>query len=177
MKTILKSETVFSTHWFDVVARTTGPADPPYYALEAADFVSVLATTSSGDVVLVRQYRPPVEKYTLELPSGHVDQGESPEDAARRELLEETGYRAGKIELLGALCPDTGRMANRIWCFFAPAAASPEASFAGEDGVEVLTASPAELSRLVLNSQLEHALYLAVLMLSGLQGKFRLEAA
>ena len=67
----------------------------------------------------MRQYRPAVEERTLELPSGHVDPGETPIAAATRELMEETGYVADKIEEIGVIRPDTGRLSNRLWCFFA----------------------------------------------------------
>ena len=66
----------------------------PFYMLELPDYVSVIALTPARELLLVRQHRPVVGRETLELPSGHVDPGERPEDAARRELLEETGFDA-----------------------------------------------------------------------------------
>ena len=54
-----------------------------------------------GRVLMVRQYRKPIERSLLELPAGGIDPGESPEEAARRELQEETGYLPGKLEPLG----------------------------------------------------------------------------
>jgi ADP-ribose pyrophosphatase len=59
--------------------------------------------------VLVRQWRQPLETFTLELPSGGVDLGEEPERAARRELFEETGYRAQTLEHLTSVHTSTGR--------------------------------------------------------------------
>jgi ADP-ribose pyrophosphatase len=56
---------------------------------------------------------------SLEIPSGHVDPGQTPEQAARAELLEETGHEANKLEFLANVSPDTGRLSNRLWCFFA----------------------------------------------------------
>jgi ADP-ribose pyrophosphatase len=56
------------------------------------DTVAVLALTEAGEVILVREFRPGPERLLYELPGGAVDEGETPEDAARRELLEETGY-------------------------------------------------------------------------------------
>jgi 8-oxo-dGTP pyrophosphatase MutT (NUDIX family) len=60
-----------------------------------------------------------VEEKTLELPSGHVENGQTPEEAARQELLEETGHVADHFECLGNLWPDTGRLSNRMWGYFA----------------------------------------------------------
>ena len=90
--------------------------------LQTKDYVSVVAVTEDGRLLLVRQFRPAVGRMTLELPSGHVEPGETPEQAARKELLEETGYLADTFTLLGNLSPDTGRLGNRMWCFFAKGA-------------------------------------------------------
>lgn len=64
--------------------------------------VAVIALTSDGKIVLVHQYRTPLEQVTLEIPAGKLDPGEDPEDAAARELREETGYVAGRMAYL---CP------------------------------------------------------------------------
>lgn len=117
---ILSNETVFSTPWFDVKAKCYHGSQDPYYILKLLDYVSIIAITKDGQILLVEQYRPVVEDNTLELPSGHVEEGESPEEAACRELLEETGYKANKVRLLGTLIPDTGRLGNKMWCYFAP---------------------------------------------------------
>jgi ADP-ribose pyrophosphatase len=69
----------------------------------------VVPITDGGDVVLVRQWRQPLGAFTLELPSGGVDAGEEPEQAARRELFEETGYRAERLEHLASVHTSTGR--------------------------------------------------------------------
>jgi ADP-ribose pyrophosphatase len=117
---IVSNETVFSTPWFDVKAKCYHGSQDPYYVLKLLDYVSILAITNDGQILLVEQYRPVVEGNTLELPSGHVEEGESPEEAAHRELLEETGYKANEVKLLGTLIPDTGRLGNKMWCYFAP---------------------------------------------------------
>src|ERR1041385_1573711 len=99
----LKTEVAFATPWFEVLAKTIKPDEPPYYTLKLPDYASVVAVTEEGRVLIVRQYRPAVDRYTLELPSGIVDPGETPAQSAGRELLEETGYQAGEIEVLGSM--------------------------------------------------------------------------
>ena len=80
-----------------------------YGVLESGGFAAVVPVTRGGDVVLVRQWRQPLDAFTLELPSGGVDAGEEPELAARRELLEETGYGTDKLEHLTSVHTSTGR--------------------------------------------------------------------
>ena len=117
----LSKAAVFVTDWFTLVEMrfADSPSPAPYFALETSDYVSVVALTQNDELVLVRQYRPAVEERTLELPSGHVDPGETPIAAAAREFMEETGYVADTIEEIGVIRPDTGRLRNRRWCFFA----------------------------------------------------------
>jgi ADP-ribose pyrophosphatase len=116
-KLIRDRRTAFSTPWFELTAKQTDLDPQPFYSIKQADYVSVIAITAESDLVLVRQYRPAVEAYTLELPSGLVDEGSTPEAAAMRELEEEAGYTGSEPELLGVLYPDTGRLQNRMWCF------------------------------------------------------------
>jgi ADP-ribose pyrophosphatase len=80
-----------------------------YGVLESGGFAAVVAVTRGGDVVLVRQWRQPLGAFTLELPSGGVEVGEDAGEAARRELLEEAGYRAEGLERLTSVHTSTGR--------------------------------------------------------------------
>ena len=91
----LEAAVVFHTPWFDLLAKSMEAGEEPYYSLRLPDYAAILATRADGRVLTVRQYRPAVERYTLELPSGLIDPGKSPAEAARRELLEETGYGGG----------------------------------------------------------------------------------
>ena len=166
-------ETVYSTPWFDLIAKKTdGPGgDKPYFSLAMPDYVSVVAVTPDHRTVLVRQYRPAVEKFTLELPSGHVDGGETPEQAAGRELFEETGYRSARLELLGSLCSDTGRMSNRVWYFLALDAVRDAAWSGPETGVEPVVKPIAELMEDIRQVRFDHSLNLAPVLLALLKNE------
>lgn len=168
---------MFRTPWFEVVAKTVAGSEPddPYYTLELDDYVSVLALTANDEILLVRQYRPTTETYTLELPSGHVEDGEPPETCAERELLEETGYQADEMQLIGCLVPDTGRLANRLWCFFAPNV-RPSAEATPEEGLELVVCSQTEFVEHITEGRLDHALNLAVILLAMLKGLLPLES-
>lgn len=170
----LKSEVAFRTPWFDLLAKTMQPGEAPYYSLRLPDYAAVVAITGEDRVLAVRQFRPAVERYTIELPAGLVDEGESPETTARRELIEETGYEASGLEMLGAMFPDTGRLGNRVWTCVAAGVSKVEGR-APEAGIEVLSYSPAELVRAIAGGEFDQALHVAVVMLAVVRGKLRLE--
>jgi len=163
---IINSATPFVTPWFEIVAKQTDLNPAPYYSLKMPDYVTIVALTLDGELLLVRQYRPAVERETLELPSGHVELSEPPEASARRELLEETGYQASRMEWLGTLAPDTGRLGNRLWCFFASGVFPSVARRPKEDGLELVRYRQNEVFSLIAQSQLDHALHVAALMLA-----------
>lgn len=88
----------------------------------ASGVVVIVAVTDGGEILLVEQYRKPVQALVLELPAGlvgdHVSPDESVLEAAHRELIEETGYAAGKLEILMA-CPSSAGMSDEIITFVA----------------------------------------------------------
>ncbi|MBF0166175.1 MAG: NUDIX hydrolase [Alphaproteobacteria bacterium] len=164
----------FATPWFKLVAKKPiGSDEAPHYSIATADYVAVLALTERNEVLLVSQFRPAVECETIELPSGHLEPGETPEAGARRELLEETGFNASALTFLGVLKPDVGRLGNRLWCYFATACDSGQPP--SEPGV-ALHVWPLRrlLDELAQPKQFDHALHLAVLALALGQGLLKL---
>jgi 8-oxo-dGTP pyrophosphatase MutT (NUDIX family) len=86
--------------------RSRSPKDgkvETYHVAESPGGVCVVALTDDGRVVMVEQFRHGTRRLSLELPSGVVDDGESPEDAATRELREETGFEGGDVRVLGRI--------------------------------------------------------------------------
>lgn len=137
MNALATGKVVFETKWFRVIEKFFSSPEP-HYLIETNDFVSIVAVTTGGELLLVRQFRPAAGRETLELPSGHVEAGETPEAAARKELLEETGCVAETWELLGTASPCIGRYTNRLWCFFAGHARGAEGGAAVEPGIRVV---------------------------------------
>jgi ADP-ribose pyrophosphatase len=92
--------------------------------------VAVIARPSPTQIVLVRQHRHAVDRDLWEVPAGMIERGEPPIETARRELIEETGYRAASLRFLWSLYPTPGFCEERIHLFVAegltPGPAAPE---------------------------------------------------
>jgi ADP-ribose pyrophosphatase len=162
-------ETAFSTPWFEITAKHTELDPQPYYSIKQADYVALIAITPDGDHVFVRQYRPAVEDYTLELASGLVDGARSPEETALRELEEEAGYTASNPELLGVLNPDSGRLQNRMWCYVVRDA-RPIPGHAIERGMEPVLVGGHRVDQMLRDGEMGCALHYAAYLLLRLRG-------
>ena len=169
----LKTEVVYSTPWFDVLGKTINPQEAPYYSLRLPDYACVLAFTEDQKILLVRQYRPAIETTTLELPSGIIDPGETPAQAALRELTEETAYAASDLEVLGAMYVDPGRLGNRMWNCVATGA-KPVPGQAPEAGIEVLSYTIEQLHQSIASGEFSLSLHVANLMHAALRGRLKL---
>ena len=89
------------------------------HLLDYNDEIMVFALTKNREVVLIKQYRHGIQKAILELPGGSVDEGESPRDAAKRELMEETGYGSDMFIEVGQGSPNPAIYMNKIYSFLA----------------------------------------------------------
>lgn len=167
MKQLSASEQVVSP-WVTLVARTVVSDEDAvprtFHSLKQADYVSVLAVTADGRIPVVRQYRPTAEGLTLELPAGLLEPDETPELCAHRELAEECGLAlppGGRLVPLPLMRPDTGRLENRLWSFFADGC-EPIADWRPEPGVAVEFFAAAEFWRAMAAGTFDHALHVAV---------------
>jgi ADP-ribose pyrophosphatase len=170
-----QNQVCFSTPWVQLLA--IPPASQkgfPHYALASRDYVSVIALDEENRVLLVKQFRPAVGGETIEFPAGHVDDGQTPEQSALQELLEETGYSASHIHLLGVTNPDTGRLMNKNYCYFASGLKRVHAQTAADEVAQPLALPIPEFYALIANNGFNHAQHLAHLMLAVLQGKLPL---
>ncbi len=129
-----------------------------YTRYRASDVVIVVPFLDSERLVMIRQYRYPVDKVLLEFPAGHVETGEDPENTAVRELEEETGYKAEKIEYIYKYHPSVSRSRQTVHVFRATGLSEKGATRhdGGEDiNMEVLTVG--ELRRLIQKGEVECA--------------------
>lgn len=85
---------------------------PEYFVLEYPDWVNAVAITEDNKVLIVKQYRHAAAVISTEIPGGVIDAGELPINAARRELLEETGYRFDDLELMATVHPNPATANN-----------------------------------------------------------------
>lgn len=99
--------------------------------------VAIVALTDDNKVVLVEQFRKPVEQVLLEIPAGKIEKGEDPQNTALRELKEETGYTASNIEHLMTIYSSPGFSTEKIYLYFANQLVSGESCPDEDEHVEV----------------------------------------
>jgi ADP-ribose pyrophosphatase len=145
-----------------------------FWSVRTGRYAAIVAVTRDGLIPLVRQFRPAVETYVLELPSGAVDPDEEPEAAARRELLEETGCEAGEVVRLGRLHVDSGRLETQQWAFFAPEVRVVNDVPTGEEQLELRFVTPLDLKRLILSGEFNLSVHLGMIGLALLSGRLAL---
>lgn len=143
----------------------------PFYRIEASDWVNVVPVTTEGEVVMIHQWRHGSYGLTLEIPGGMIDPGETPEGAARRELLEETGYQADTVVPIGSLNPNPALFTNRVHSFVAPGARRVgEVMNPGHEETQVELVPVAEIRDRLRRGEIDHALVAAALYWWELQG-------
>lgn len=138
-----------------------------HYLLDYPDWVNILAITPDGKVPLIRQYRPGSGQVGLELPCGGVEDGESAEQAARRELLEETGFIAQNWIRLGIISANPATHLNRNHCFLALDAQSVDNP--KSDPNELIECEISDIQSVVqsaLNGEVLQSLHLGAIFMS-----------
>ncbi|HEX3349720.1 MAG TPA: NUDIX hydrolase [Acetobacteraceae bacterium] len=170
--TVTSSRVLLEDRWIrlrtDECVTAAGHRIAPYYVLEYPPWAHVVALTEDDEVVLVRQYRHAVGATLLELPGGMVDPGETPIDAARRELMEEAGYAAETLVPVAALFTNPATHTNCLHTFAARGArrvGTPRLE-AGEDGMTVVTMRIDALLPHLTEGLLGHSMQVSALLLA-----------
>ena len=152
---------IFSLHQKDVVPDKESESKP-FYVLEAPEWINVIALTAEKEIILVEQYRHGIDESTLEIPGGMVDDGESPLEAAKRELVEETGYSTEKWSLIGKTSSNPAILNNYTHLYLAENV--EETTGQHTDGTEDIKVHRMPLKRflkLTANGVVHHAIVLA----------------
>lgn len=165
---VLDHEYIIKRPWLtarrDKVELPDGRIIEEYYVLEYPDWVNVIAITQEGQFIMEKQYRHGLAVNSIELPCGVMEKGETPLEAAQRELLEETGYGNGRWSKLMTIAPNPGSMSNLTHCFLAVGV--EKISDQSLDATEELTVhlmSEDEIKSLLENDQIYQALMVAPL--------------
>jgi 8-oxo-dGTP pyrophosphatase MutT (NUDIX family) len=127
--------------------------------IEAVDWVNVVALTADDRLVMLRQYRPGIDRVCLEIPGGMVDPGEDAMTAGKRELLEETGYGGGTWQHLGKVAPNPAIQNNWLHTILATGVEQieqPEPE--GDEVLDVFTRPLSEALDHLRRGEIEHAL-------------------
>ena len=133
-----------------------------FYVLESPSWVNIIPLTPRKEVVLIRQYRFGIRDMTLEIPGGLMEPSDSPEEAARRELREETGYREETLIPLGTVHPNPAIQNNLCYTFLASDVFPVGQLIQDErEDIEVVLQPLSEIPRLIREGAISHALVIA----------------
>lgn len=136
----------------------------PFYQINEPNGALICAFTPDGKLILVRQFRPAVEHYVLDFPAGGVDDGEIPEQAAARELYEETGYICKELHFAGVGWSAVERINTAVFVYFGRGAVKDD-KIMPEEGIEVFTVTIEELKEMILKDEFRMFFGLGVLLL------------
>jgi 8-oxo-dGTP pyrophosphatase MutT (NUDIX family) len=174
----LRAESVVDAGIFELLReRCRSPrtgAEHDFYVLHGADWCNIVPLTpDDGRVVMIEQYRHGTREVTLEIPGGVVDPGDaSPLEAARREMLEETGYEAEVVEATGVIRPNPAILGNMCHSFVARGARRATAPrLEATEDIDVVLVPLADVPGLIATGRITHSLVVvAFAFVLGLRG-------
>lgn len=119
--------------------------------------VAIIAVKDDRKVVLIKQFRKPIDRVIIEVPAGKIEKGEDPFATAVRELKEETGYSAENIELLSKFYPSVGYSMETIYIYLCTGLTLGETEFDEHEAIDMFECDLDELYAMAVNGQLEDA--------------------
>jgi 8-oxo-dGTP pyrophosphatase MutT (NUDIX family) len=172
MSKVISRRILHTTPWLQLIEKKvslTQDKEPElFYCITQPAYVGVLTQIEDGRIPLVRQYRPCVEAFTWEFPGGTVDAGETPEEAAKREVEEETGLCVRELIYLGNFHPDTGRLQVDSHAFFAKASTTELSS--PEHGLSVRYVTQEEFVFMITSMEFKTQLHMGIYAAAILKG-------
>jgi ADP-ribose pyrophosphatase len=156
-----KSYRIFDLRIDRALSPRTGEAHD-FYVFESHEWVNIIPVTKEKEVVLIRQYRHGVRDVVLEIPGGIVEQGDTPLDAAIRELKEETGYAANEMVFLGETHANPAFMNNRCHSYLAlDCLPDGPQNLDDKEDIEVILHPLEDIPRMIREGEITHSLILA----------------
>ena len=165
---IVASEKVFNGRVFDVTVDTVGEADKTYTreVVHHHGSAVILPAFDDGRIALVRQYRHPAVKYLLELPAGTLKDRERPDEGAARELEEELGLVAGKLEKLCEFFVSPGFLEEKMWLYLATDLRETKQHLEDDELIEVVHIPIRRALQMITDGEIEDAKTIIGLMLA-----------
>ncbi len=166
--TILDSKYLVQRPWatlrVDKLRMPNGNIKEEYYVLEYPSWVNMIGITDQNNILFVRQYRHGAAQIFLELPAGVVEDGEDPAEAARREMLEETGFAFDSIEKIAELYANPATSGNITHTFLLKGGKRVQAQMLdSSEDIEVVEMSVAEAKEILFSNKIGQALHTAAL--------------
>ena len=165
---VIGSEEIFRGRVIDLVVDTVREGGQVYTreVVRHAGGAAALPVFSDKTIALVRQYRHPPARYVLELPAGRLENGERPAECAARELEEELGLAAGRLEQLSEFYTTPGFCAEKLWVFLATDLAPTEQRLESDEIVEAVRLPFERALRMVSAGEIEDAKTIIGLLLA-----------
>ena len=161
-------ETLLETSRFRVVREGRQTEGGQAYTREYVEHpgaVTIIPLVDDDHLCLIRNFRLAVHETLVELPAGTLDPGETPADTARREITEETGYRAGTVEQLGSFWMSPGILNERMWLFVARDLVPGEPRREANEEIENLVVTRKAALEMVREGEIQDAKTIAGLLL------------